>query len=199
MLNVHDGIIEILCAFISEALPSAKPGVTARSAYAELAAPLEFSCKLPAAECAGRLAKSNAARPPVYLGAPLLDCIAPHGGYVCFSLSPDVYSAALRHIIQSCPPPPLPNEAKSDADYAICRMLMLSRRPSGPFPNDPAIRAAVWRTLGIPSAPPARKNAARQEAARLLLGMLDGKSASERAALSLGEVGAAAARLLAYD
>jgi len=195
MLDVHSEIQAILRDFIISALPCTNPRVTSRSAHAELAAPLAYACGLTAAECARLLSEANAARPPVFLGAPLLSSLSASGGYVCFSITAEAYSAAARHIIKSCPLPPLPDECKTEAEYALCRMLMLSRAPSGPLPDDRAIREAVWRAFCIPEAAP--QSAPLRAAARLLLHMLDGKSARERAGLALGEIGGCAARLLA--
>jgi len=171
----------------------------ADSGHAEFTAPLGYLTGLPAGDCAARLIEAAAQRPPLFMGEALLKGITHNGGHVCFQLSTGAYGAAMRRIIEGCPQPGLPEHTQGIVEYALARMLMLSRQGGQGCPEDERIQMALWLCLGIEGFGGKKREAMRLRAARALLDVMEGRGLREREALrrKLGAVGGCAARLLA--
>lgn len=165
----------------------------------EASAPLKWHTALTPEEA---LAQAMAGKPPMVLGRPLVAEACIRGGHACFIFTQESYAAFIAHIIAHIPKPPLPDFVRSEADYALARMLMLARKGGeAGCPADARVRAALWLAMGIPDVEGTRREARRARAARALLGLMRGRPLSERLALaaSMGQAADCAARLLAYN
>ncbi|MEL7609174.1 MAG: hypothetical protein AAGU74_06675 [Bacillota bacterium] len=122
-------------------------------------------------------------------------------GHLHFFLTPELLTALMRRAIDECERPELRLDAADPVDVAICRMLMLARRPFKPCPQDERVQRALWLALAIPQRSPGKKPARlrKLEAARALSTMAHHLAPRERQALYINCSGVAdcAARMLA--
>ncbi len=198
MINPHEMVRQALRAWLEPAAPLAAADICTDARGCQASAPLVWRAQLPAEEA---LARAFAGPPARLLGAPLVEKASLCGGYACFLLTGEAYAALLAHIIASAPRPNLPDPARGEVDYAIARMLMLSRKGGAGCPADVRARQALWLAMGILDAQGARREARRKRAARALIGLMRERPIKERMALaaSMGQAAACAARLLAYE
>ena len=133
--------------------------------------------------------------------APAFASVCEVNGHLHFFLTPEFLTALMHRAIEECKRPELPLDAVDPVDYAICRMLMLARRPFKPCPEDERVQRALWLALAIPQRDPGKKSARlrKLEAARALTTMAHHVAPRERQNLYINCSGVAdcAARMLA--
>ena len=198
MINPHEMVRQALRAWLEPAASLTEEDICTDARGCQASAPLAWRAQLPAEEA---LARAFAGPPARLLGAPLVEKAYLCGGYACFLLTGEAYAAMLTHIIASTPRPNLPDPAHDEVDYAIARMLMLSRKGGTGCPADALARQALWLAMGIVDAQGPRREARKKRAARLLTSLMRERPIKERMALaaSMGQAAACAARLLAYE
>ncbi len=162
----------------------------------EISTSLPYRLGIPCEECVSLLRTQPG---PQVWDVPLIRDIFASGNHICFSLSDDFYSEAVRRITGDAPLPALPEEWSEAWAYALCRMRMLARKGGNACPASSAVHRALWQTFSLAGECPNRKSK-RQRAARALLEMLDSMGAEERInmAAQMGTVGTCAAILLNY-
>jgi hypothetical protein len=121
------------------------------------------------------------------------------GGLLLVHFLPLFYDALIRHTIDILPEPVCINGG-TRMHYALDRMMMLSRKPMAPCPDDLFVQRALWLAFGIPERltrerPPYPRLG---EASDALLTMTHHLPPADRPALTnrLGGVARCAARLL---
>ena len=198
VINPHEMVRQTLCAWLEPAASLTEEDICTDAPGCQASVPLAWRAQLPAEEA---LACAFAGPPARLLGAPLIEKAYLSGGYACFLLTGETYAAMLTHIIASAPRPDLPDPVRGEVDYAIARMLMLSRKGGAGCPADARARQALWLAMGIVDAQGPRREARRKRAARALTGLMRERPIKERMALaaSMGQAAACAARLLAYE
>ncbi|MEA4971188.1 MAG: hypothetical protein VB051_11810 [Candidatus Pelethousia sp.] len=197
MINPHQMVRQALCAWLEPAASLTEEDICTDARDCQASVPLAWRAQLPAEEA---LARAFDGPPARLLGAPLVEKAYLSGGYACFLLTGEAYAAMLTHIIASAPQPNLPDPGRGEVDYAIARMLMLSRKGGVGCPADARARQALWLVMGIIDARGPRRDARKKRAARALTGLMRERPVKERIALaaSMGQAAACAARLLAY-
>lgn len=198
MINPHDLVRQALLQRLESVASLTKEDICTTARGCEISAPLAWHIELPPEVALERV---MAAPPVKVFDAPLIDRAWLSGGHACFLLTGEAYTALLAHIIASAPPTALPDPVCSEVDYAIARMLMLSRKGGTGCPQDVRVREALWLAMGIVDAQGSRREARRNRAAKALIGLMRGRDVAARLVLaaSMGQAADCAARLLAYD
>lgn len=127
---------------------------------------------------------------PAVLGVPPVSFVEAKDGWLLFTLSGEFYTAALREVQRTLPPP------EGDlGNHTLNRMLCLARAGGEDCPTDAAVQRAFWQTLCC-----WQGEGAWQKALRGLNSITWHVPPKKRATLaaSLGGVADASARIL-YD
>ncbi|NCB30527.1 MAG: hypothetical protein EOM66_03885 [Clostridia bacterium] len=198
MVNPHGMARRALCTLLNRAARVREADICTDARGCQASAPLAWHTDLPPQEALDLAMAGPMVR---ILEAPLVEQAYLSGGHACFLFSGEAYAAWMAHIIASIPPPVLPDSIQNEVDYAIARMLMLSRKGGRGCPADPRAKEALWLAMGILDAADAHRQTRRLRAARSLVGLMRGRDAEDRRSLAaaLGQAADCAARLLAYD
>lgn len=198
MINPHEMVRRALGGRLGKAASLKEGDICTDARNCQASAPLAWHTDM-APETA--LALIMAGAPIRLLGAPLVRRAYLRGGHACFLLTQEAYAAFMAHIIASTPPAALPDPVQGEVDYAIARMVMLSRKGGKGCPADKRVREALWLAMGILDVSGPRRESRRLRAARALTGLMRGRPAADRLRLtpSLGQAADCAARLLSYD
>jgi len=200
MDSVHSVIRRELCSFAAKAYENATPDMFDMDCPgAEISAPLGFRPGPDGAWWQQRLSALAEEYPPMLYGAKLIKCISSANGHLLFHLSDDAYSAIISHIIKNYPKPQMPEDTGDTVNYAMARMLMLSRKGGSGCPD--AFKKGLWLCLCIEGFEGKKREALRKRATEALLNAMEGMTGAERDSLREISGGCAdcAARLLTIN
>ena len=203
MFDAHTVTKNALALLLSEAAGRRVPpaDIVSPDARAPLSSPIALRRNLDA----DALAKSveGALSSPLNhaLGAPLIERVQAEGGHLHLFPTSAFLTALMLRAIGEAPRPKLPLDAVDPVEKAICRMLMLARRPFRPCPEDERVRRALWLALAIAQRAPCERilRHRKLEAARALYSMAHHLPPRDRQTLYVDCSGVAdcAARMLA--
>ncbi len=200
MDSVHSVIRRELCSFVSKAYGDVTPEMFDMDCPgAEVSAPLGFRPGPDGAWWQQRLSGLAKETPPMLYGANLIKSVSSANGHVLFHLSDDAYSAIISHIIKNYPKPQMPEDTGDTVNYALARMLMLSRKGGKDCPAP--FKKGLWLCLCIEGFEGKKREALRKRAADALLNAMEGLNPVERDSLREISGGCAdcAARLLTIN
>jgi hypothetical protein len=140
-----------------------------------------------------------ASEPIILLGTDAVKGVERAGGLLLIHFLPLFYDALIRHTIDILPEPVCIN-GETRMHYALDRMMMLSRKPIAPCPDDIYVQRALWLSFGIPERLTCKRllDLRLRGASDALLTMTHHLPPAERPALAnrSGGVARCAARLL---
>ena len=119
-------------------------------ARALISTPVALRQGLDAEKIALRVQKALKSPQNSLLDVPAFASVREVNGHLHFFLTPELLTALMRRAIDETARPDLPLDAVDPVEYAICRMLMLARRPFKPCPQDEQVQRALWLALAIP-------------------------------------------------
>lgn len=152
MIDAHTLVKTALARLIGETagigvLPA---DIVSPDARAHLSSPIALKTGLSAAALAVKIGAALGSPLNTLLGARMVASVREERGHLHFFLTREVLTAMMRAVIDEAPRPAMPLDADDPVDVALCRMLMLARRPFRPCPEDARVRRALWLALAIP-------------------------------------------------